>query len=62
MNVLHISQELGRDGLFAEFPDHGTQLKFVVKTDAVIDGPDTIVCTDETMAALAVGIVDHVVK
>ena len=57
-----VGAQFGFDRFTTEFPDHGAQLVFGMKTDAMVDGPDPSVGAYQAMAALAVRVIDEKVK
>lgn len=62
LKIGQIRQEMRGDGLPGKFPNDCAQFVFCVKTDAMIDGPQPGLVIDQTVAALAVSVVDHYIK
>src|SRR3972149_3850876 len=55
-------QDLRRDPLAGEVPDHGAKLVVLMEAEAVIDEPDVALRAEEHVPALAVGVVDEDVE
>ena len=54
--------DVGRDRLAAELPDHRAQLEARREAQPVVDGPDPAVEAEQAVAALAVGVVGEEVE
>src|SRR4030067_1832932 len=60
--LLHVPQQVFRNGLFLEIPDHGAQLVLLMETCPVVDEPQVIVIIQDHVPAFAVGVVDEHVE
>ena len=58
----YFREEIVGDRFTTEFPDHGSKFEVGREAEPVVDGPDMVVGVDQTMTALAVGVVGHHVE
>ena len=59
---IHVGQQASGDFLPGEIPNHRPQTMVCVEGDAVVDSPESTPGIQQTVAALAISVVDNVVE